>query len=280
MYSLAGDLGREDNDLLWLTIVGVSSLELYGRTSAGVSITPQDSTLKSAGWLGSRGAAIRQLLRDEVRRLNPPELAESGNALNRWAPPDGLGIIPTTARSATDTGIRLSPEPKLLLVRHWSLYDSMLHSPYLAAKLRVWSEHGRRRLHKLLAKMGVSLIQCRQSYTYMDKELKIGLRRSLLKYADMYNLSELVPATDTDGRGGVKEGWGFVRSWGYRATLSAQDVGVVVGAILEVGKKSVSTLESGHWDRAEITEVTDEEGLIEGAEWIARFWDAYDALEK
>jgi cell division control protein 45 len=131
--------------------------------------------------------------------------------------------------------------------------------------------------------MGVSLVQCKQSYTHMDMELKRGLRTKLLKYSDLYGLDDLVPAADTDGkdRGGTKEGWGFVRSWGWRATLSAQDVGVVVGAILEVGNQAVTNLETGVWDRrGEAKETSDEDGTLESEEWVGRFWDAYDALEK
>jgi cell division control protein 45 len=256
-------------------------MELYGRTSTGVAISTQKSSSPS-GWLGSRGSRIRQLLRDEVRRLNPPELSDSSFNSNRNMLPENSGIIPTTARSPTDTSIRLSPEPKFLLIRHWSLYDSMLHSPYLSARLHIWSDSGRKRLHKLLAKMGVSLVQCKQSYTHMDMELKRGLRTKLLKYSEMYGLDDLVPAADTDGkdRGGTKEGWGFVRSWGWRATLSAQDVGVVVGAILEVGKRAATTVENNSYDRREARDITDEDGTLEGEEWVGRFWDAYDALEK
>lgn len=117
----------------------------------------------------------------------------------------------------------------------------------------------------------------------MDMELKRGLRAKLLKYSELYGLDDLVPPADSDGRdrGGSKEGWGFVRSWGWRATLSAQDVGVVVGAILEIGKKGVTTLENGGWDRGrEIKEITDQDGILESEEWVGRFWDAYDALEK
>lgn len=117
----------------------------------------------------------------------------------------------------------------------------------------------------------------------MDMELKRGLRSKLLKYSEMYGLDDLVPSADTDGRdrGGTKEGWGFVRSWGWRATLSAQDVGVVVGALLEVGKKAVGSLETGSNDRGrDVKEISDEDGTEEGEEWVGRFWDAYDALEK
>ncbi|KAG8407189.1 DNA replication initiation factor cdc45, variant 2 [Metarhizium acridum] len=277
MYSLASELGREDNDLLWLTIVGVTSMELYGRSSAGTAapIRSNDSS-RPSGWMGVRGARLRQLLRDEVRRLNPPEVT------NGRVAPENVGVIPTTARNPEDTGIRLSPEPRFLLIRHWSLYDSMLHSPYLFSRLKTWSETGIKRLHKLLAKMGVSLAQCKQSYTHMDMMLKRELRAKLLKYGSLYNLDEMVPAVDTDDkdRAGAKDGWGFVRSWGWRATLSAQDVGVVIGALLEVGK---------HAQTSEVAMPTsqlthDAEDEIEFAaqaeEWVGRFWEAYDALEE
>ncbi|KAL6807960.1 CDC45 family [Trichoderma sp. SZMC 28013] len=277
MYSLASELGRDDNDLLWLAIVGVTSMELYGRSSAGVAAPVRSGGGgKPSGWFGVRGARLRQLLRDEVRRLNPPEMT------NGKVAPENNGIIPTTARNPEDTGIRLSPEPRFLLIRHWSLYDSMLHSPYLFSRLRTWSEAGIKRLHKLLAKMGVSLAQCKQSYTHMDMMLKRELRAKLLKYGSLYNLDEMVPAVDTDGkdRAGAKDGWGFVRSWGWRATLSAQDVGVVIGALLEVGQHA-QTLETANGGPSQVTrEMEDESELAaQGEEWIGRFWEAYDALE-
>ncbi|KAM3563188.1 hypothetical protein ARSEF4850_002439 [Beauveria asiatica] len=276
MYSLASELGREDNDLLWLTIVGVTSMELYGKSSAGVAVPVRASDRsRPTGWMGVRGARLRQLLRDEVRRLNPPEIA------NGRVASENTGVIPTTARNPEDTGIRLSPEPRFLLIRHWSLYDSMLHSPYLFSRLKTWSETGIKRLHKLLAKMGVSLAQCKQSYTHMDMMLKRELRAKLLYYGKYYNLDEMVPAVDTDGkdRAGAKDGWGFVRSWGWRATLSAQDVGVVIGALLEVGKHA-QALDLAFAASQASREIEDDgEVAAQGEEWVGRFWEAYDALE-
>ncbi|KAF2480029.1 CDC45 family [Neohortaea acidophila] len=228
LYSLASELGREDNDLLWLAIVGISSIDLSPLSQ------PTSSTRDSKGQRTmDRAEQIREVLRDEVRRLNPIpeiELRRSQSA--------GENIIPTHARSATDTAIRLSPEPKFLLIRHWSLYDSMLHSPFLSTRLHVWSDAGRKRLNKLLAKMGVSLQEAGKGYVHMDMEIKRSLRQRILKFAEMYNLEGLVPGDD--GRSG-KEGWGFVRSWGWKATLSAVDVAMTVSAILEVGTGSIGS---------------------------------------
>lgn len=275
LYSLAEDLGREDNDLLWQAIVGVSSLELYGRSMTGVGISASLDAGGSAGWGGQRGERIRQVLRDEVRRLNPPDPNDTSGERERG---ENSGVIPCHGLSPTDTAILLSPEPRFLLIRHWSLYESMLHSPYLAARLHIWSDVGRKRLHKLLAKMGISLSQCKQNYTHMDMDLKRGLRQSLLKYAPMYGLDGLVPPPASAGRG--KEGWGFVRCWGWKACLSAMDVGVIIGAILEVGKSGIQTDATGKsYDPRDPTrEIFDEDGSLESQAWVERFWEAYDAL--
>ncbi|PWY88744.1 CDC45-like protein [Aspergillus sclerotioniger CBS 115572] len=274
VYSLASELGREDNDLLWLAIVGVSSLELSGRTMSGVGVSNALEYGGSAGWGGERGERIRQILRDEVLRLNPPDPYERDRDIRG----EINGVIPTTARSPTDKSIRLSPEPRFILVRHWSLYDSMLHSPYLASRLHVWTENGKKRLHKLLAKMGISLNQSHQSYTHMDMELKRVLRQRLLKYAPMYGLDGLVPP-EASGHAASREGWGFVRCWGWKACLSATDVGVIIGAILEVGPEEAP----GAWDakRASRTAQTaNDDGSTESdlASLLPRFWSAYDAL--
>lgn len=282
VYNLASELGREDNDLLWNAIVGVSSLELYGRTGSGVGLNPLSAAGGSAGWNGNRGEQIRSVLRDEVRRLNP--VTDPHGVVRDASMGDASGVIPTSARSATDKSIRLSPEPRFLLLRHWSLYESMLHSPYLSAKLHIWSDAGQKRLAKLLAKMGVSLSECKQRYTHMDMDLKRGLRERLLKFAPQYGLDGLVPPPPRSGD--MKDGWGFVRCWGWKACLSAIDAGVILGAILEVG--DAKDLSSSSLDIANHTNATQDhaneitstqENLDAAQEHItSRFWTAYDAL--
>jgi len=75
---------------------------------------------------------------DEVSRLNPIDpSASQSNSIN----PD-------------DFYIRTSEELRFTLYRHWTLYDAMFHSSYVASKLGIWKERGRQRLTGLLAKMG------------------------------------------------------------------------------------------------------------------------------
>ncbi|KAK0926973.1 DNA replication initiation factor cdc45 [Friedmanniomyces endolithicus] len=216
LYSLVSELGREDNEVLWLAVVGVESVQLSHFTTVERARRSNSMT---------KLELLKAVLRDEVRRLNPPATARrrAGVASND---------VPVSARSATDTSIRLSPEPRFALIRHWSLLDSMLHTPYLATRLHIWNEPGRKRLNKLLAKMGISLQEAGKGYLHLDLEVKRTLGRRVGKFAEQYGLEGLVPE-ESGGEGG--RGWGFVRSWGWRGTLSAGDVVAIVSAILEVG---------------------------------------------
>ena len=269
-YGLASALGRTDNDLLWHAVVGASSLELYGRTAFGLGLAahhPDADDALDAG-LGAHERVLAAL-RDEVHRLNPPATPD------RAAADDG--VLPTTATGPTDRAIRLSPEPRFLLARHWSLYDAMLHSPYLAARLQLWSARGVARLDKFLAVMGVSLGQSRQGYRYMKMEIRRGLRQKLLQYAPRMGLPGLVPRGM--GVGAQRwEGYGFVRCWGWEACLSAVDVAVIVGAMLEVGRPEKGRGDEGNDEPADGVTV-DEDGQIQSDEYASRFTMAYDALD-
>lgn len=263
-YSLASELGREDNDLLWLAIVGVTSLELSGHTSTGLG-TPQtkpDPTRQTHySWRINRSSRTYALLRDEVRRLNPPSNVRQSMMASRPA------VV-----SARDSSIQLVPDPRFMLLRHWSLYDSMFYSPYLAARLHVWNESGVKRLHKLLAKMGISLQQCKQGYMHMNVGVRADLRDRLLKYANLYGLEELVPV----GEGSAtyeQEGWGFLRTWGWKAQLSAVDVGMIVSAILETVAPSSRKSTELATQQTDITAIIDRNEAL-----VQKYWKAYDAL--
>ena len=53
-----------------------------------------------------------------------------------------------------DRSVYANDELRFMLFRHWNLYDSMYHSSYVASRLGIWKERGRKRLTGLLAKMG------------------------------------------------------------------------------------------------------------------------------
>lgn len=61
------------------------------------------------------------------------------------------------------------------LMNHWSLYESMMNSPYLMQRLSLWNDKGITKLHEILTKLGISLEQAKQNYKYMLKEMKDAL---------------------------------------------------------------------------------------------------------
>ena len=61
---------------------------------------------------------------------------------------------------------------RFFLYRHWSLFDAMCFSPYVSAKMKTWKSQGTYKLQELLAKMGVSLEECKQMYSFMAPESK------------------------------------------------------------------------------------------------------------
>lgn len=125
------------------------------------------------------------------------------------------------SRGPNDRSIRPSEELRLCLVRHWNLYDAMYHSGYIAGKLKLWKERGRKNLQGLLAKMGFSLDQCQQTFAHMDLDLKHSLYNNIETLVPEYGLFDLTYPS-------------FVRKAGYRADMAASDVVEGLGAILEV----------------------------------------------
>lgn len=266
-YSLASELGRDDNDLLWLAIVGVTSLELSGHTSTGLGTPHSKPAVTSRqfhqSWRADRSSRVYALLRDEVRRLNP-QSSERQSLLSSKG----------SARSGMEISIQLVPDPRFVLFRHWSLYQSMLHTPYLAARLHVWNDSGKRKLQNFLTKMGVSKVQYGKGFLHMDQKVKAFFREKLLQYCSIYGLEELVPT----GEGSAtyeQEGWGFLRTWGWDTQLSAVDVGVIVGAILEVVTPQRVNVNPGDTS----TQQTDAAEVEDRAEALReKYFHAYDAL--
>ncbi|KAH8829515.1 CDC45-like protein [Flagelloscypha sp. PMI_526] len=208
IYSLADALDRVDNDLLWLSILGLTHQYTTGRISRD----------KYDEW--------HRIYSDVVASLNPLPPTRDGHK------PSAASLISSTP---DDMGIRATEEYRFMLFRHWTLYDAMFHSSYVASKLGIWREKGRKRLTGLLAKMGFSIPQTQQSYAHMDLALKRDLHDQLHATAPEYGLVQLSYAS-------------FGRCFGYIASpMSASDAVEGISALLEVagGVKMEVEIEGG-----------------------------------
>jgi cell division control protein 45 len=175
-------------------------------------------------------------LKAEVTRLSPTASGSSKNA--------------DSSQLSVDT------DYYLFLLRHWTLYDSFYYSNYVNAKLKIWSEDGRKKLHKMFARMGISLQDSKQNWLYMDSTIKKNLNVTFNKVLGFYGLDDL-----------IREG--FVRTYGFRGSLSASECVESILALLEHDKVVL--------ERKEDEDLNE---LIARKEktWIQNFWSSWDAL--
>ena len=50
-----------------------------------------------------------------------------------------------------------------MLYRHWSVYEPMYHSPYVASRVHIWKQNGKQEFHDLLANMGCARRRARRA---------------------------------------------------------------------------------------------------------------------
>ena len=83
-------------------------------------------------------------------------------------------------------------ESKLMLLRHWTLFDSISNSNYMMSKLGLWDEKEKYKLKEFLAHLGISIEQSKQKFTYLNPALKKKLEtEDLQKVCDRFNMSDM-----------------------------------------------------------------------------------------
>ncbi|TFK42714.1 cell division control protein 45 [Crucibulum laeve] len=222
IYILATVLERVDNDSLWLAILGLTYQYITSRISREYYET------------------YHSIYYDEVSRLNP-------------SPPNNSITHSLISLNPDDVSVRATEELRFMLFRHWTLYDAMYHSSYVASKLGIWKERGKKRLTGLLAKMGFSIPQTQQPYSHMDMDLKKTLVQKLNDIAPEYGLVELTYPS-------------FMRCYGYHSQpLSAADAVEGINALLDLAGGVRIEIET--------------EGTRNGGEWFGggHVWEAHGA---
>ncbi|XP_050208265.1 uncharacterized protein LOC126657600 [Mercurialis annua] len=191
MYDLSHSLRKNTTELLWL---------------ACVSLTDQ---------------FVHERLTDERYQAGVMELEQhinsSGNleAVTMVTLKDGTKI-----RAPESSRIAYEDEPRLMLLREWNLFDSMLCSSYIATKLKTWSDNGIKKLKLLLARMGFALVDCQQKFQYMNHEVKRKMKDEFERFLPEYGLTDFYYRS-------------FMRLHGYSSKVSAADVVYGVTALLE-----------------------------------------------
>ncbi|KAJ3681006.1 hypothetical protein LUZ60_015495 [Juncus effusus] len=192
LFELAHFLRKNNNELLWL---------------ACVSLTDQ---------------LVHERLTSERYQSGVMELEQYINCTSNFEKSTCVTLKDgTKIRAPENSKISYEDEPRLMLLRQWSLFDSMLYSSYSATKLRTWSDNGLKKLMLLMARMGFPLIDCKKNFQYMSLAVKNGMKEKFEQFLPEYGLSDF-----------------FFRSFfkinGYlNSKISAADVVYGVTALLE-----------------------------------------------
>ena len=159
-YDLAQQLSKDDNDMLWSAIVGLTDQLVFERITKW---TYQNEV---------------HLLQSQVQNKN-----QSGDDTNKNADDEAQIQVPVDGFIAFETH-----DLDFTLLRHWNLFDSMAHSRKVAIKLKVWRDTGTQQLNLILAKLGIPKQESRSPYFLMRLDCKNRLRNELSKYAHEYDL--------------------------------------------------------------------------------------------
>jgi cell division control protein 45 len=240
-YDMAVQLGKGDNELLWLAIVG--------------------STEQLVHNVNQKEQYERQVIyfREEVRGLNADldELKNEGTGnslgdqLTRATRMENDELVASVQRGHISYN---SDEYRFMLLRHWNLYDAMYHSPYVAARFGIWKEHGKRKLKGLLSKTGVRLDDCKQPFVFMSESSQRTLDEKLVDNANNQGLTEITFPC-------------FVKQHNSNLQLSSADMVYAVTALLEDTKES-----------SEVSEKEEDPSENSRSFWEVHFWNAYAAL--
>ncbi|KAJ3119314.1 hypothetical protein HK098_005597 [Nowakowskiella sp. JEL0407] len=215
LYNMATQLNRATSDLLWYSIVSLSDQYLSNKMDRNDYDEKYEffkqqvgkfSTKVSAGGIGNGGDGDDNdsIFGDAIEGANP------------------LVVV----KGADDFNIRCADEFRLILLRHWTLWDSMYHSEYVATKLGIWKEKGRQRLTNLFVKMGFPHKECQEVYSGMHITFKKLIHEKLTAIAPKYNLDEIIYSS-------------FYRHYGFKCTISASDAVYSLSALLDCGEEWV-----------------------------------------
>lgn len=226
LYLVLGMSAHIPLDIMWQAILGVTDQHIRGNLDEeAYAMCCADMKIQLSNHLLSAAGRVKYTVSGEVAAVagGAAVTTEGGGAV---ATADAGRQHQDIVVPGAETGhIEEGAEYRFFLHRHWPLYDAMFHSPYIASKLSVWHPQGTARLQEMLAKMGIPLQQCKQSFQFMEPSLKTHFRHEISSgtIADLYGLTD----PDVVYRS-------FYRFNSFKNPIAAADVVLAATALLEM----------------------------------------------
>lgn len=169
-FDLVWKLGKDTNELLWLTILAVvDRINCY-------KIKEVESK-KEISYLFDSMVRLRNIRSDQGFVI-PPQTND--------------GTQSELVMKTNHLTITYEKDLNLKLFREWSIYESLLHTMYISCKFKIWKFRGQRRLHLFLADIGIPLNECRQKFQSMDLDLRKSLLNLIEEKVEKYGISNIM----------------------------------------------------------------------------------------
>lgn len=190
LYILSTSMNKDSNDLLWFAIIGLTDQFINERIemnnyNSNIQFL-QEKVIEKNNILTAAAAASA---------LNNDDNSENNSLIINHSDPRS---VDSTINNSNLSRKYIKPgtiqfedkEFRFLLLRHWTLYDSMQHSSYLASRIAIWTDRGQDQLKTMIANVGIPLSSARNLYQFMGSELKETLKIEFEDMAIQYKLTE------------------------------------------------------------------------------------------
>ena len=161
-YSIAHQLHKENTNYLWYLIISVTDEFLRYHIS------------------DKKYDKIYAICQSEVLRIEKKRSRDD----------DTLKIYKSTAKEGKS--ILIGSDYKLILYRHWNLYDSFIYSSYPLGILSTWKEPGKGEVQKIFAYMGIPLSEAKQKYRYMKNEYLDTFKDKIIDVSKKFLLNDII----------------------------------------------------------------------------------------
>lgn len=116
--------------------------------------------------------------------------------------------------------ISMEQELRLMLLRHWTLEESVQNSNYIISALKLTKDKDQNRYKEFMAQLGVPLEQAKQKYQYMEPDLRQSLKRRILDKSHLFSIEKILVSS-------------FICQINDAFQISALDMAYAVSALLE-----------------------------------------------
>ena len=161
-YSIAHQLHKENTYYLWYLIISLTDEHLRYHIS------------------DKKYDKIYAICQSEILRIEKKKPKED----------DTLKIYKSTSKEGKT--ILIGSDYKLILYRHWNLYDSFIYSTYPLGILSTWKEPGKGEVQKIFAYMGIPLSEAKQKYRYMKNEYLDTFRDKIIDVSKKFFLNDII----------------------------------------------------------------------------------------